>query len=266
MKKSLALAPPIARTFPVIEIFGPTVQGEGLLAGIPTHFVRFGGCDYHCSWCDSLYAVEPELVRANAEKMYGDEVVARVAALPRGPLWVTLSGGNPALLELDGVVRGFHGAGFFVAVETQGSRWRDWLGRVDCLTVSPKPPSSGMVSAEHDAAFEAFMREAVASRPHRAADAIERDVLKIVVFDDADFEWAVPILWHYGVAGGHGFQTFLSCGTDPPAEDESREETLALIADRYRWLCEKVAVEPRLAYTAVLPQLHVLAWSHARGV
>jgi 7-carboxy-7-deazaguanine synthase len=32
------------RTFPVIEIFGPTIQGEGALAGLPTMFVRFGGC------------------------------------------------------------------------------------------------------------------------------------------------------------------------------------------------------------------------------
>lgn len=40
-----------ARTFPVIECFGPTIQGEGALAGLPTLFVRFGGCDFRCSWC-----------------------------------------------------------------------------------------------------------------------------------------------------------------------------------------------------------------------
>jgi 7-carboxy-7-deazaguanine synthase len=36
-------------TFPVIEVFGPTVQGEGPDAGRPAYFVRFGGCDYRCS-------------------------------------------------------------------------------------------------------------------------------------------------------------------------------------------------------------------------
>ena len=44
----------------ISEIFGPTVQGEGPLIGCPTVFVRTGGCDYRCSWCDTLYAVLPE--------------------------------------------------------------------------------------------------------------------------------------------------------------------------------------------------------------
>ena len=51
---------------PVVEVFGPTIQGEGELAGVPTAFVRFGGCDYRCSWCDSLFAVLPEDVRDGA--------------------------------------------------------------------------------------------------------------------------------------------------------------------------------------------------------
>ncbi|TIT89813.1 MAG: 7-carboxy-7-deazaguanine synthase QueE, partial [Mesorhizobium sp.] len=34
----------------VSEIFGPTVQGEGVLIGLPTVFIRTGGCDYRCSW------------------------------------------------------------------------------------------------------------------------------------------------------------------------------------------------------------------------
>ena len=44
----------------VSEIFGPTIQGEGVLIGLPTVFVRTGGCDYRCSWCDSLHAVDPK--------------------------------------------------------------------------------------------------------------------------------------------------------------------------------------------------------------
>jgi 7-carboxy-7-deazaguanine synthase len=44
----------------ISEIFGPTIQGEGPLIGRPTVFVRTGGCDYRCSWCDTLYAVLPE--------------------------------------------------------------------------------------------------------------------------------------------------------------------------------------------------------------
>ncbi|MXI72252.1 7-carboxy-7-deazaguanine synthase QueE, partial [Mycobacterium tuberculosis] len=37
---------------PVLEIFGPTFQGEGRAIGQKTMFVRTAGCDYHCDWCD----------------------------------------------------------------------------------------------------------------------------------------------------------------------------------------------------------------------
>ncbi len=40
---------------PVMEIFGPTIQGEGMVIGQKTMFVRTGGCDYSCSWCDSRF-------------------------------------------------------------------------------------------------------------------------------------------------------------------------------------------------------------------
>lgn len=40
---------------PVMEIFGPTVQGEGMVIGQKTMFVRTAGCDYRCSWCDSAF-------------------------------------------------------------------------------------------------------------------------------------------------------------------------------------------------------------------
>ena len=40
---------------PVMEIFGPTIQGEGAVIGQKTMFVRTAGCDYSCSWCDSAF-------------------------------------------------------------------------------------------------------------------------------------------------------------------------------------------------------------------
>ena len=48
------------QTWPVAEIFGPTVQGEGIDQGAVVTFVRFGGCDFKCSWCDT----PTDLVRA----------------------------------------------------------------------------------------------------------------------------------------------------------------------------------------------------------
>ena len=54
------------RAFPVVEIFGPVLQGEGRMIGAQTLFVRLGLCDFRCQWCDSLYAVTPEQVQTRS--------------------------------------------------------------------------------------------------------------------------------------------------------------------------------------------------------
>lgn len=46
------------KKMPIMEIFGPTIQGEGMVIGRKTMFVRTGGCDYSCSWCDSVQAIK----------------------------------------------------------------------------------------------------------------------------------------------------------------------------------------------------------------
>jgi 7-carboxy-7-deazaguanine synthase len=237
------------RTHAVIEIFGPTIQGEGAEAGLPTHFVRLGGCDYRCTWCDTMYAVDPKTVRETSRAMTDGEIVRAVRRLPGRPAWVTISGGNPALHQLGATVDGLHAAGYKVAVETQGSRWRPWLARVDRLTVSPKPPSSGMVSDSHDAAFENFM---LATEP-----VAERVVLKLVCFDEADVRWAKQLIARWA-----DLPLFLSAGTPVPSVGDVR----AAVAASYRWLCERVASDPQLADARVLPQLHVIAWGEATGV
>lgn len=136
-----------------------------------------------------------------------------------------------------------------VAAETQGSVWRPWLAALDRLTISPKPPSSGMANDRHAARFSRFMREA------EAAGAAS--VLKIVCFDEADLEWAKL------VADRHSdLPLFLSAGTPVPTPGDIRHA----VGERYRWLCEAVAVDPALARARVLPQLHVIAWKEATGV
>ena len=238
------------RTFPIIEVFGPTIQGEGAEAGVPTHFVRLGGCDYRCSWCDTMYAVDPDTIRKSATRLSGLEVIEAVGRLAGAPRWVTISGGNPALFPLDALVDGFHEAGLRVAVETQGSLWRPWLASVDRLTVSPKPPSSGMATTSRIRRFNDFMPQAV----ERARD---RMVLKIVCFDDADLAWAKAT-----AAAWPSLPLFLSAGTPVPSPGPVREA----VGDRYAWLCEAVAADPDLADVRVIPQLHVIAWKEATGV
>lgn len=209
-----------------------------------------------------MYAVEPAQVRANAEKLTAQQILGRLMQLVTGPEWVTLSGGNPAMLKLGPVVDVLQEAGYRVAVETQGSKWRDWLASVDCLTVSPKPPSSGM-SRETEEQLPSFMGNVAAERGLRS-----NDCLKVVVFDDTDYEWARAVLLEYS-----SWPAFISVGTNPVGlwgsevvATPSLRATIEGISDRYRWLCEKVAADFALRHVRVLPQLHVIAFGHARGV
>ncbi len=127
----------------ISEIFGPTIQGEGALIGMPTVFVRTGGCDFRCSWCDTRYAVDPAF-RADWQPMDAEAILAEINRLSGGePILVTLSGGNPALQPLEPCCCSAscrpslrHG--------TQGSKAQPWFDALDYLTLSPKPPSSGM--------------------------------------------------------------------------------------------------------------------------
>ena len=176
-------------TVPIAEVFGPTIQGEGPLAGVPTAFVRVGGCDYKCSWCDSLHAVLPEHVR-KLDRWTPEQIRDAVRDVTDGTAakWVTISGGNPAMYEQLGHVADMlvDDLGLYVAVETQASRWQDWLSGVDQLVLSPKPPSSGMWTDAHAEETQTFF-ERLASAGSRGA---WRPAIKLVVFDDDDYEWA----------------------------------------------------------------------------
>jgi 7-carboxy-7-deazaguanine synthase len=237
-------------TLPVVEIFGPTVQGEGPEMGRPAYFVRFGGCDFRCSWCDSMHAVDPAAVRATAQHLEPEVICARLRELPNGPDLVVLSGGNPALLELASLVKSLHEDRFEVAVETQGSRWRPWLALVDHLVVSPKGPSSGMDSPEHRQLLTSFLQ--------CADDEGARPVLKAVIFDDEDLEHArwLALTWP-------GLSLHLSSGTDVGLGEE---QTLKRLLARLRWLSETVACDRTLRHAQVRTQQHVLAWGTRKGV
>lgn len=238
----------IAGTLPVVEVFGPTIQGEGPHAGRPVTFVRLGGCDFRCAWCDSPHAVDPEQVRA-AQRLTPAQTAALVAEHETGtPLPVVLSGGNPALhpdrraLPLIDLLRPRP-----VHVETQGTIWRDWLHAADQLVISPKPPSAGM--GDTLPALRRFLRN-----PHPDQPA----ALKVVVFDHHDLAYLRQVV---RVAADYHRPVYASAGTSQHPPD-----TIQTLADRYRWLCEQVAADPYLAGVAALPQLHVIAWGHARGV
>lgn len=230
----------------IAEIFGPTIQGEGALIGQPTVFVRAGGCDYRCSWCDSMHAVNSTF-RDSWAAMQTAEVWAQVRALSGGrPLTVSISGGNPAIQDFGPLIATGRAEGYGFALETQGSVARDWFADLTLLVLSPKPPSSG--ETPDPPAFEACL----------AAAQDARTVLKIVVFDDADYAWARDWAGRYP-----DLDLVLQPGN--PEVDPDVPVAAQDVADRLLWLVDKVMADgwfrPRL-----LPQLHVLLWGNRRGV
>lgn len=236
----------------VSEAFGPTVQGEGAVIGKPTVFVRTGGCDYACRWCDSKFAVLPEY-RDQWRNMSPEEVFAEVERLSGGvPILVTLSGGNPAIQPLGELIRLGHARGYTFALETQGTIYKNWFSDLDYLTVSPKPPSSGM---------ETDWRR-LTSCLEAAGDHTQTS-LKVVVFDDADYEYARAVGRRHPEA-----PMYLQVGNDDPPGPEpgdASEPDNAKLLDRYEWLVEKVLAD-RWNEATVLPQMHVLLWGNKRGV
>lgn len=235
----------------ISEIFGPTIQGEGALIGMPTVFVRTGGCDFRCSWCDTLYAVEPRF-RADWQGMSAAAILAEVNRLSGGtPILVTLSGGNPALQPLDPLLQLGHQQGHNFAMETQGSRAQTWFGQLDHLTLSPKPPSSGMPFRRER--FDACLA---------AAGVATQVSLKLVIADETDYQWAKAL-----ADGYPQLPLYLQpCNTAPATPEQPERETdLAALNSQLRWLVERVTTD-RWYRPWVLPQLHVLIWNNERGV
>jgi 7-carboxy-7-deazaguanine synthase len=237
----------------ISEIFGPTIQGEGPLIGRPTVFVRTAGCDYRCAWCDTLYAVLPEY-RDDWMLKTPSEIMARVNELAEGhPVLISLSGGNPALQPLASLITLGRHDGHSFALETQGSVSQPWFAELDWLILSPKPPSSGMTTDWN--VLEACLG---------AANGRARCVLKIVVFNDADYAYA-----RTAAARCPALSVYLQVGNPAPLLPAggamSDEADVDDLMRRFRWLADKITTDHWFDAT-VLPQLHVLAWGNKRGV
>ena len=84
---------------PVLEIFGPTIQGEGRVIGRKTMFVRTAGCDYRCSWCDSAFTWDGS-AKEDIKLMTAEEIYDALLEIGGHRFnHVTISGGNPALIK-----------------------------------------------------------------------------------------------------------------------------------------------------------------------
>lgn len=226
-------------TIPISEIFGPTLQGEGPLIGKPSVFVRVGGCDFRCNWCDTLYAVLPEY-KNEWEKLNEEEILSKVLSLTNNnPILVTLTGGNPALYDLSGLLKKGHARGLTFALETQGSVAKSWFADLDHLILSPKGPSSEM-KTDWKIVGEC-LKYSVPS------------ALKFVVFDDKDYLFA-----RRGAAFFPKIPLYLQLGT-------STDDSESTFGEQANWLLKKV-MNDNWQNVTILPQVHVMLWGKKRGV
>ncbi|MGT2907855.1 7-carboxy-7-deazaguanine synthase QueE [Streptococcus dentiloxodontae] len=229
---------------PILEIFGPTFQGEGRAIGQKTMFVRTAGCDYHCAWCDSAFTWDGS---EKPIRMTSDEVIAELDKLGKYD-YVTLSGGNPCLLaaNMAELVNKLKARGVTLAVETQGSRWQEWLRAIDQVTLSPKPPSAKM-----DVNLETL--DFIVSQLDS-----DKVTFKVPVFDEADLTFAKAIQRRYNPD-----VLYLSAGNPEPKADGT---IVSAQLSRLKELWERVAADDDWGNVRVLPQLHTLLYDNERGV
>lgn len=143
--------------YPVMEHFY-TLQGEGHYAGKASYFIRLGGCDVGCVWCDVKDSWDAE----SHPKMSVEAIVEAAQKHPARTAVIT--GGEPAMYDLTALCDALHAADFQVHIETSGAY--PLTGAIDWVTISPK---------KFKAPLEDNMELA--------------DELKVVVYNKTDFQW-----------------------------------------------------------------------------
>jgi organic radical activating enzyme len=124
-------------TFPVHEVFGPTIQGEGHWAGRLVSFIRLFGCPVRCPWCDTGYSDGGKgLPRPSSVPI--PELIEQVRAMGVGA--VVISGGEPFIHpELGVLVQALGEQGLAVSIETSGAAGHPLPKELGAwITLSPK--------------------------------------------------------------------------------------------------------------------------------
>lgn len=146
------------KMLPVMEHFY-TLQGEGFHQGRAAYFIRLGGCDVGCVWCD----VKDSWNADNHPKLEIKDVVAAIKKTPAQ--LVVITGGEPLLHNLDELTNQLKAAGLQTNIETSGAH--PISGNWDWICLSPKK-------------FKAPLPEILP----------KANELKVVIFNKSDLEWA----------------------------------------------------------------------------
>lgn len=157
-KEDIKAAIAAGRAFPLMEEFY-SIQGEGYHSGLPAYFLRIGGCDVGCVWCDVKESWEAN----NHPVETVEDMIGRVKA--SGAANVVVTGGEPTMYQLQVLTDALHKIGCQTWLETSGAHpiTGDW----DWICFSPKKFKAPLASAYQQA-----------------------NELKVVAFHSSDMAWA----------------------------------------------------------------------------
>ncbi len=225
----------------IAEIFF-SIQGEGMLVGVPSVFVRTSGCNLRCTWCDTPYTSW----QAEGENQSIEAIIEAVTAY--GAHHVVVTGGEPMIApEIVELTKRLRRAGLHITIETAGTVY----GAVDCdlMSISPKLSNStpseredGRWAAQHDRIRYQpdTLRRLMADYPYQ---------LKFVVFRPEDMAEIETI--RNELSAPASTVILMPEGTRPD-----------VIRERGLWLAE-ICKSTGYRYS---PRLHIDLWGDKRGV
>lgn len=135
-----------------------TLQGEGAYTGNAAYFIRLGGCDVGCHWCDVKESWNPDL-----HPLMNAEEVAETAA--KHCKTIVLTGGEPLMYNLEVLTKKLKELGCEIHIETSGAY--EMSGILDWITLSPKKTK--------------LPTEEIYAKAHE---------LKMIVYNNSDFKFA----------------------------------------------------------------------------
>ena len=146
------------RTYPVVETFH-SVQGEGYWTGVNAFFIRLGGCDVNCPWCDTK-----ESWNAQRHPQYYVADLAKLAHQATTEI-VIMTGGEPLMHDLSSLTKAIQELGMAAHLETSGAY--PYSGNFDWVTFSPK-----QFKSPHPSIYE------------------HANEIKVVITGEYDLKWA----------------------------------------------------------------------------
>ena len=136
-----------------------TLQGEGHHAGKPAYFIRLGGCDVGCHWCDVKESWD-----ASIHPNTSIHTITK-KALEHPSRFIVITGGEPLMYQLDNLCDSLVHKGFELAIETSGAY--NYSGQWHWFCLSPKK-----------------------NKPPLAENYAKANELKVIVYNRSDFKWA----------------------------------------------------------------------------